>query len=129
SDLDFREPGNRDDIARISALRLDPLESVETEQTADPGLRFRFTVGMNRDDGLTETRRTPLDTADRQPPEVRREIHRRDQHLKRPFGPTRLRDRRYDGLEERRQVVPRVVQVIKGKPFTTDCIEEGAVEL
>src|SRR5213078_1892222 len=79
---------------------------------------------------VSPTHPAPLDPPDRDPPQIRRIVQGRDEHLQRPAH-VRLgrRDRAEDGLEQRLQIGPGCLQIEGRRAGPARRIKEGAVEL
>ena len=116
-------------ISPAGALsQLDALESLEREQLRDARLLHPL-IGIERQqrDDFADARRAALDAADAQAPEVRRVVDRRDEHLKvARLVARRRRDLGDDRLEERREVLQRLVEIERRRAVARRRVDDGA---
>ena len=135
-DLDRLEAGERHDVARGGLVDLDPVESVER---VEPGHLVALEALFSDETGLAQRQQrdlvadphpSPLDPTDGDAPEEAREVERRDQHLERTGGiALGRRNVIEDGLEERREVGSRMLELGRGGSGAARRIQERRVEL
>src|SRR5436309_1183369 len=103
-DLHAREPGQRHDFTGRGLFQLHPLQALEPEQLDHARLLVRAVpqrpgrAQRQHCDGVAHPHPAPLDSPDRDPPQIRRIVQGRDEHLQRPAC---IRPRRRDRAEDR----------------------------